>query len=80
MNRERLGAEQVAEIRRRHAAGYSVRELGQAFGRSRLSISRIVKGETYQQVDADKVAEFAPLPKRGGAARLMEQIRQRGVF
>ena len=78
MNRPHLGAEQVAEIRHRHAAGYSITELAKAFGRSRLTISRIVKGESYKQVDADAVAEFAPLPtKRGGAARLMERLRQK---
>ena len=78
MNRPHLGAEQVAEIRLRHSAGYSVAELAKAFGRARLTISRIVKGETYPRVDADAVAEFTPLPtKRGGAARLMEQLRQR---
>ena len=79
MNKPHLGAEQVAEILHRHAAGYSITELARAFGRSRLSISRIVKGETYKQVDADAVAAFAPLPTKrgGGAARIVEQIRQR---
>ena len=77
MNRAHLGAETVADIRRRHAAGYSVKELAKAFGRSRLAISRIVKGETYKRVDADTVAAFAPLPTKrgGGAARLVERIR-----
>ena len=79
MNRPHLGAETVAEIRRRHAAGYSITELAKAFGRSRLTISRIVKGESYKRVDADAVAEFAPLPTKrgGGAARLMERLRQK---
>ena len=78
MNRPHLGAEQVAEIRRRHAAGYSITELAKAFGRSRLTISRIVKGESYKKVDADAVAEFAPLPTKrgGGAARIVERLRQ----
>ena len=79
MNRPHLGAETVSEIRRRAEAGYSLTELARAFGRSRLAISRIVKGETYRKVDADAVAEFAPLPKKrsGAAGRFMEQLRQR---
>ena len=78
MNRPHLGAETVADIRRRAEAGYSVTELARAFGRSRQAISRIVRGESYKKVDADAVAAFTPLPtKRGGAARLMEQLRQR---
>ena len=73
MNRSRLGAEQVADIRSRAEAGYSITELATAFGRSRLSISRIVKGETYPHVDADAVAEFVPLKKTGGVSRIMRK-------
>ena len=74
MNRPHLGAEQVAEIRRRHAAGYSITELAKAFGRGRLAIGRIVKGKTYKKVDADAVAEFTPLPK-GGASAILKRLR-----
>ena len=79
MNRPHLGAEQVSDIRRRYVAGYGITEMAKAFGRSRLTISRIVKGETYKKVDADAVAEFTPLPTKrgGGAARLMERLRQK---
>ena len=69
MNRPHLSAEQVSEIRCRHAVGYSVSELAKAFGRSRLAISRIVKGSTYKRVGRRCSRRVRATPDEAGRRR-----------
>jgi len=46
--RDRLTAEKAAEIRARHKAGVTQRELAQEFGVARVTITHIIQGRTWR--------------------------------
>lgn len=48
-----------ADIRKRHAAGESAKDLGKAFGLGRPRIYQIIRGEAYMQKFYDKTKERA---------------------
>ena len=64
---QRLHPDQVLELRRRHAAGYTIKSLSDAFGLSRTTVSRVVNGHTHKRVvetDMPPLVKVEPLPPR----------------
>src|SRR5262249_43796846 len=63
--RRLLTAEQVVEIRRRYAAGESQTALAPDFGVQQNTISTIVRGDAYRDVDGARKQALERRPRRG---------------
>ena len=54
---------EVLAIRKQHRAGYRIRDIAAAYGRSESTISNIVHGRRYRRVV--EVEDCPPLPNAG---------------
>ena len=59
MNRPRLSTKQRADIIEQHRAGYTIREIADAYGRDPRTIQRVVEND---QLDPDAIRAAPPLP------------------
>ena len=59
-----LTREEVVSIKRWYAAGFSVYDIAQRSGVSRVSVRAIVNGRTHKRVRAVDERSLPPLPRR----------------
>ena len=59
----RLKPPEVVAIRKQHRAGYTIRDIARAYGRSESTIAAVVHGRRYTRVV--EVEDCPPLPSNG---------------
>ena len=62
---KRLKPPEVVAIRKQHRAGYTIRDIARAYGRSESTIAAVVHGRRYTRVV--EVEGCPPLPNAGHA-------------